>query len=251
MLIREREQVEIPTPSGPMRTVVFRPAGGGRYPGIVFYSEIFQVTAPIARTAAFLAGHGYAVAVPEVYHEYLPPGTVLAYDSAGAEKGNALKTAKALSAYDADARAALDFLKAQSYCTGRLGALGICLGGHLSFRAAMNPGVRAGACFYATDIHKRGLGQGLHDDSLDRMKEIRGELLLVWGRQDPHIPQEGRALLYQALAAAGANFTWHEFNGQHAFLRDEGLRYDPANAHLCHALLLDLYHRRLGEGEPA
>ena len=22
-------------------------------------------------------------------------------------------------------------------------------------------------------------------------------------------------------------FTWHEFNGQHAFMRDEGPRYDP------------------------
>ena len=58
----------------------------------------------------------------------------------------------------------------------------------------------------------------------------RGELLLVWGRQDPHIPAEGRRLIYDSLTAAGTSFTWHEFNGEHAFMRDEGHRYDPALA---------------------
>ena len=43
----------LPTPTGPMRTCIFRPAAEGRYPGIVFYSEIFQITGPIRRTAAF------------------------------------------------------------------------------------------------------------------------------------------------------------------------------------------------------
>ena len=55
-------------------------------------------------------------------------------------------------------RAALDYLKSDTRCTGRLGVMGICIGGHLAFRAAMNPDVLAATCFYATDIHKRGLG---------------------------------------------------------------------------------------------
>ncbi len=109
----------------------------------------------------------------------------------------------------------------------------------------MNPDVRAGVCFYATDIHKRSLGKGVHDNSLDRMGEIKGELLMVWGRQDPHIPGEGRALVYSAMTAAGINFTWHEFNGQHAFLRDEGPRYDPELARLSYDLIFDLLNRKL------
>ena len=44
----------------------------------MLYSEIFQVTAPIHRTAVQLAGHGYVVAVPEIYHEFEAPGVVLA-----------------------------------------------------------------------------------------------------------------------------------------------------------------------------
>src|SRR5205807_8002635 len=109
------------TPTGDMRCYVFRPAAEGRYPGIVFFSEIFQVTAPIRRTAAFLAGHGYVVAVPEVYHEFEPAGTVLAYDQAGAERGNALKIGKEVAAYDADVRAVLDHLETRDDCTGKLG----------------------------------------------------------------------------------------------------------------------------------
>ena len=71
---------------------------------------------------------------------------------------------------------------------------------------------------------------------------------MIWGRQDPHIPREGRRLVQDAMSAAGVRFTWHEFNGQHAFIRDEGHRYDPELARLCHGLVLELFHRRLGEG---
>jgi carboxymethylenebutenolidase len=140
-------------------------------------------------------------------------------------------------------------LKAHPACTGKLGVMGICIGGHLSFRAAMNPEVLAAVCFYATDIHKRGLGKGMADNSLARIKEIKGELLMIWGRQDPHVPREGRAVVQNALADAGTNFTWHEFNGQHAFLRDEGPRYDPALALKSYGLALELFKRKLGEGD--
>jgi carboxymethylenebutenolidase len=249
MTITDKEQIDLPTPKGPMRTYIFRPTAPGRYPGLVLYSEIFQVTAPIRRTAALLAGHGFMVAVPEIYHEFLPAGTVLAYDQAGADKGNELKTTKELASYDDDARAALACLKAHPACTGKLGVMGICIGGHLSFRAAMNPEVLAGVCFYATDIHKHGLGKGMSDNSLARIKEIKGELMMIWGRQDPHVPREGRAMVYNAIADAGTNFTWHEFNGQHAFLRDEGPRYDPALALKSYGLALELFKRKLGEGD--
>jgi carboxymethylenebutenolidase len=251
MIIKEDETHEIPTPTGPMRTAIFRPAAAGRYPGIVFYSEIFQITGPIRRTAALLAGQGFVVAVPEIYHELEPAGTVLPYDTAGAERGNAHKTTKELSSYDSDARAALDFLKTDPACTGRLGVMGMCIGGHLAFRAAMNPDVLAAACFYATDMHKRSLGKGMNDDTLDRMGELPGEMLMIWGRQDPHVPREGRRIIYDAMNDAEVQMQWHEFNAAHAFLRDEGPRYDPAMAQLSYALVFELFKRRLGEGDLA
>ena len=245
MTLRDEETVDILTPTGPMRTSLFQPAADGPFPGVVLFSEIFQITPPIRRMAKTLAGNGYFVAVPEVYHELEAPGTVLAYDTAGADRGNADKVAKELAGYDSDARAVLDFLQSHPACTGKLGTMGVCLGGHLAFRAAMNPSVSAGVCFYATDIHSRTLGLGKNDDTLDRIGEITGEMLMVWGRQDPHVPRESRRLIYDAINDAGVSLQWHEFNGAHAFLRDEGSRYDPALARLAWTLILELFGRAL------
>jgi carboxymethylenebutenolidase len=248
MIVRESFQ-DLATPSGPMRTYVYAPAEPGRPerrdPGLVLYSEIFQQTPPVRRLALQFAGLGYLVMVPEVYHAHEPPGTVLAYDDAGKERGNAYKQKIPLARFDEDAAAALAALRAHPACDGRLGAVGICLGGHLAFRAALRPEVRAAACFYPTDLHSGTLGAGGGADSLARAGDIRGELLLVFGRQDPHVPADGRRRIYEALDRAGVWFTWHEFNAAHAFLRDEGERYDPAASRLCLGLAADLFRRCL------
>lgn len=243
MTIQEDFQ-DLETPTGAMRTHFSRPTAPGKYPAIILYSEIFQVTAPIRRTAAFLAGHGFLVAAPEIYHEFLEAGTALEYDAEGGARGNELKTAKTLAAYDSDARALLETLKTRDDCTQKIGAMGICSGGHLAFRAAFNAEILATACFYATDLHKPEWGEN-RNDSLDRVLDIQAEMLMVWGRQDPHIPREGRQKVYDAMNDANLLLTWHEFNGAHAFLRDEGARYDPSLARLCFELALELFRRKL------
>ena len=139
----------------------------------------------------------------------------------------------------------MDALLKHPGCSGKVGAVGICLGGHLAFRAALLPEVRAAVCCYPTDLHTGTLGKGGGADSLARAKEIRGELLMVFGRQDPHVPATGRRAIYDALDAAGVWFTWHEFNAAHAFLRDEGDRYDPAASRLVIGLAADLFGRAL------
>jgi carboxymethylenebutenolidase len=52
MIIREHGTADIATPTGPMRLHVFQPAAPGRYPGLVLYSEIYQITGPVSRMAA-------------------------------------------------------------------------------------------------------------------------------------------------------------------------------------------------------
>lgn len=71
-------------------------------------------------------------------------------------------------------------------CTGRVGATGMCLGGHLAFRCALDARVAAAVCYFATDMHSRTLGArvageggGGGDDSLERAGEIRGEVVMV------------------------------------------------------------------------
>ncbi len=247
MILRSDEFADLSTADGGvMRTHVFRPVAEGRFPGVVLYSEIYQVTAPIRRLAAFIAGHGYVVAVPEVYHEYEAPGTVLAYDKPGTDRGNDLKFAKQVSGFDADAALVLDFLGSHPACSGRIGVAGVCLGGHLAYRAALDPRVAAAACFYPTDIHSATLGAGRCDDSLARIGEIAGEMLFVWGRQDPHVPYAGRQAIREALEAAATVYEWHEVNAQHAFLRDEGPRYDPALFVTTTGWMLGLFARVMG-----
>jgi carboxymethylenebutenolidase len=247
MILLSDEFADLPCATGGvMRTHVFRPVGEGRFPGVVLYSEIYQVTAPIRRLAAFIAGHGYVVAVPEVYHEYEAPGTVLAYDQTGTARGNDLKFTKPVAGFDADATLVIDWLTAHPACSGRIGVAGVCLGGHLAYRAALDPRVLAAACFYPTDIHSGTLGEGRSDDSLSRIGEIGAEMLFVWGRQDPHVPYAGRQAIRDALEAAGTRYEWHEVNAQHAFLRDEGPRYDPALFVSTTGWMLALFARVLG-----
>ena len=70
-------------------------------------------------------------------------------------------------------------------------------------------------------------------------------MMYVWGRQDPHDPLEGRLKIAQRLNETEAEFEWHEFNAAHAFLRDEGPRYNPAVATVCTSLMLRFFHEKL------
>jgi len=178
MLIQS-EFVDLNTPTGIMRTYVHKPVTAKKTPAILFYSEIFQQTGPIERAAKIIAGHGFTVLVPEVFHELNPIGTVLAYDDAGRDKGNADKSAKDVEGYDTDNQAMIAWVKKQPWFSGHMGAMGF------------------------------------------------------------------RKTVYEKMLDAKLKFTWHEFNGQHAFMRDEGERYDPELAFLGYELALKLFQRKL------
>jgi carboxymethylenebutenolidase len=221
------------------------PSLARRYPGLLLYPEIFQQTAPIVRLCLQMASHGYVVMAPEIYHDHEPPGTVLGYDDAGRDKGNAYKKTTRLSSFDEGARAVMRALVDHPACSGRLGAVGFCIGGHLAFRAALAPEILACASFYPTDLHTGALGEGSKADTLARAREIKGELAMIWGRQDPHIPAAGRRVVYDALTETGVLFSWHELNAEHAFMRDEGSRYDAEAARLAMGVALGLFGRVL------
>ena len=231
-----------------MRTHVFAPRamkGNPKFPGLILYSEIFQVTEPIGRLSFQFASHGFVVMTPEIYHQHEPAGTVLAYDGIGKEKGNAYKHQTKLKTFDDDAAVVAKALKGHASCTGRIGSVGFCIGGHLSFRAALLPEVASAACFYPTDLQAGTLGEEKKADSLARAKDIRGELLMIFGRQDPHVPLEGREQIYRSLHESGAVFTWHEVNAQHAFMRDGDDRHDAAAARQAFSLAIELFQRTL------
>jgi carboxymethylenebutenolidase len=136
------------------------------------------VTGPVARFARQIASQGYIVAAPSSYHEFTGP-EALAYDGPGTDLGNDWKVKKKLAAFDEDATLTVDHLLSIPTCTGRIGATGMCLGGHLAYRAALDPRVNATVAYFATDIHSHSLGEGKNDDSLKRTGEIKGEVVMV------------------------------------------------------------------------
>ena len=213
------------------------------------------MTGPVERLARAIAGQGYIVAAPSSYHEFTGPGP-LAYDDAGTDDGNKWKITKKVAAYDEDAQLSVSFLQGLKTCNGNVGATGMCLGGHLAYRCALDPRVKAAFCFFATDIHSSTLGEGKKDDSLKRAGDIKGELVMVFGKSDPHVPSEGRDLIRKTLHEKGVEFSFYEvFAAQHAFIRDELSkgRYDPAITKICFEMLTELFGRKLklDLGEPS
>ncbi|KAK9461211.1 Alpha/Beta hydrolase protein [Lipomyces oligophaga] len=251
MLIKE-SFVDLPTSFGTtMRVLTFHPVIPGypkaKFPGVVVYSEIYQVTGPVSRIAKQIASQGFIVAAPAVYHNFVSYEP-LAYDTEGTDNGNEYKIQKPVESYDEDRVLTIDYLCSLETCTGRIGATGMCLGGHLAFRAAFDKRVKAAVCWFGTDIHSATLGKGKHDDSLKRAAEIKAELLMIFGTRDPHVPTEGRDLIRQKLNEAGVFFSFWEVAGaQHAFVRDENSkgRYDAAVTRLGMEMLFELFNRHL------
>ena len=243
-MIVTTEYVDIPVDGTPMRMFVAAPAAEGRYPGIWCYSDIFQLTGPMLRACVRLAGYGFVAAAPEIYHRIEKPGTVIAFDDAGRTQGlnDAAKTPVAH--FDADCRAGLDWLGRHArVAPGKIGAMGFCIGGHLSFRTALQPDVRATVCYYGTGIHDGKLGRDADAGSLARVKEIRGELLMVFGTKDPHVPDAGRATIDQALRQSGVRYSTKLYPAEHAFMRDEGARFDPEATDQAFAEMIALFRR--------
>jgi carboxymethylenebutenolidase len=239
--------VDVPAEASVMRTFVAAPKAAGPWPGIVFWSDIFQLTCTMLRSCVRLAGHGFVVAAPEIYHRIEPPGLAIPFDDAGRDRGLADAGRTSVAEFDATCRLALDFLaRHPSVARGQLGAAGFCIGGHLAFRAALRPDVRATVCFYGTGIHNGKLGRDADAGSLARAAEIRGKLLLVWGTADPHIPEEGRTKIAAALRAAGTDFAERHYAAEHAFMRDEGPRFDPEATDAAFAEMVTFYRATFG-----
>ncbi|KAK0478438.1 dienelactone hydrolase [Armillaria novae-zelandiae] len=222
-----------------------------KFPGVVVFSEIYQVTGPVERFAGQIASQGYVVACPSVYHEFEGP-EALPYDVEGTDRGNKYKIEKEVAAYDEDATLSIDLLTSLPNCNGRIAATGMCLGGHLAFRAAFDPRVKASICFFGTDIHSATLGKGKQDDSLIRVRKGdmtgKGELVMIFGKQDTHVPREGRDLIRKTLDDANVTVSFIEVQAQHAFVRDEQSkgRWDAALTRSLFGFMMEVFERTVG-----
>jgi carboxymethylenebutenolidase len=242
-----KRNVELRVDDSLMRVYVASPKPAGLYPGIVFYSDIYQLGAPIIRLANYLAGYGYIVAAPEIFHRLEPIGQVIEPDDLGRMRGNDDARRTAIAEYDADCRAIIDFFKADtSVAANKIGTVGFCIGGHLAFRAAFENEVKAAVCCYPTGIPSGKLGKGVAD-TIHRVSEIKGEMLLILGTLDPHIPESDRQTLIKAIEDAGVPHKVVLYEAEHTFMRDDGYRYDAVAATSAWQEIVDFLGRVFAE----
>jgi carboxymethylenebutenolidase len=222
------ETIDLPRDGGVMRTFIARPDDDRPYPALAFYSDIFQMTESTQRMAIRFASYGFVVAAPEIYWRFEEPGTAIAFDDAGRDRGMDDAKRMRVQDFDDDIAGLIDFLKGDARVVpGAIGAVGFCLGGHLAFRAAFSPAVKATACFYPTGLHDGELAQDADAGSLALAERIRGFLLIVFGTADPHTDAAGRDIVAAGLAATKIRYRISFYDAAHAFMRDVGARWDP------------------------
>ena len=239
------ETVDVAGPAAPIRCRIERPREPGAFPAILCFSDIFQLTDSTLRMCQRLAGYGFVVVAPEIYARIRPAGTAHDFER---DRQAALDDQARMHVawYDADRRAVLDWMRGHAFIDAKaIGAAGFCIGGHLAFRAALEPEVRATACCYPTGVDAGRLGVEPDAGTLARLAELQGELLLVWGRRDPHIPHGARAQIHRALDEAAVRFEARLYDTEHAFMRDAGPRFDPAATDQALNAMVGLFQRIL------
>lgn len=225
------ERVRIPVPGGgTMGGFVARPSDPVPRPAVLVFMEIFGVNAHIREVTERVAREGYVALAPDYFHR-TGPGVEYGYDNEGMAGGMKLLGALRADEMIADARAAIAWLREQPTVRGeRIGCMGFCIGGHMTYLTACETDVRAAASFYGGGI-AAPQGPGGAPSTLSRTSKIRGRILCLLGGKDALIPPAQVEAVREALAKAG---TKHEVvvypDADHGFFCDQRPSYAKAAA---------------------
>jgi len=117
--------------------------------GVVVLQEVFGLNPYIHEVCEDYARRGYAAVAPSLYDRQ-QPGASFGYTDAEMKAARALRVKLEWEKVELDVAAAIDALRPL-----RVGAVGYCLGGSVSWLAACRLGVEAAACYYPTDIARQ------------------------------------------------------------------------------------------------
>ena len=223
-IVTERVQIPIPG-AGQMGGYLARPKDGAPRPAVIVYMEIFGINSHIRDVTERVAQEGHVALAPDYFHR-TGPGVEYGYDQAGMEAGIKLLSGLTAEGMIVDARAAITWLRQQPTVRGdRIGAMGFCIGGHMTYLTACETDVRAAASFYGGGI-AAPTGPGGAASTISRTPKIRGKILCFYGGKDAHIPAPQVAAVREALRKAG---TKHEVvlydTADHGFFCDQRATY--------------------------
>ena len=225
------EFIDIPlVDGGSMRGYLARPEGTEILPGVLVYMEIFGVNSHIRDVTERIAAEGFVGLAPEYFHR-TGPGIELGYDDDGMAEG--MKHLGQLDADQmiADAEAAIAALEARDDVGGTgVGAMGFCIGGHMTYLTACATGIRAAAAYYGGGIAApRGPGGG--PSTVGRTAGIEGRIHCYFGGQDALIPPDQVEAIRTALADASVRHDVHVYeDADHGFHCDQRASFNQAAA---------------------
>jgi carboxymethylenebutenolidase len=246
------DSIDIEAADGVADAVFARPGEGGPFPGVVLYMDAYGIRPALEQHARRLAGHGYAVLVPNVlYRDGRSPvlenieQRIQDPDRAALFEELLPKLRKLTpDAVNADSPAWLACLRGRPEVrSGPIGTVGYCMGGRLSIRMAgeFPEDVGAAASFHGANMATDG------DDSPHRAAvKARGELYFGHADNDRSMPPEQMARLTQALAEAHVRHTAELYVGAvHGWTQTDTPAYDEPSTERHWARLLELYGRVL------
>src|ERR671924_1279646 len=139
--------VDIKVDGQTMEGYLTQPARAGRYPAVVVGQEIWGVNSHIQSVTDRLPSQGYVGLAPALFHREgrMTLGLYEEMDPALARLGRCTDAQ-----IIADVRAAVAYLKAQPFVDPqRIGIVGFCFGGRVSYQSACNvPDLKAAVVFY-------------------------------------------------------------------------------------------------------
>src|SRR5437773_5177066 len=210
-----------------MRGYFARPAGAGKWPGVVVIDGTGGLNPYIEDVARRLATDGFVAFAPD------------ALTPLGGYPGDEEKAAQMFGTLDATKRAedllaAYTFLKSRPECTGKVGAVGFCFGGTIVNTMAVRiPDLAAAVPFY-----------GGQPSAADAAK-IKAPLLLHYAALDERI-NAGWPAYEAALKANGVKYQMYMYPGtNHGFHNDTTPRYDEAAAKLAWSRTIDFLKKNL------
>lgn len=226
------KDITITGPDGSFGGYLAEPASGSG-PGIVVIQEIFGVNKVMRDIADGLAAQGYAALCPDLFWR-LEPGIQLT-DQTEADWAKAFEL---FGKFDVDAgvkdiNATIDHLRPLS--TGKVGAVGYCLGGLLAYLTAARTTADASVGFYGVNIQEK-----LADSA-----SIKTPVLLHVAAKDEFVPPDAQEAVKSGLAG-NTNIAIHTYEGcDHAFARIGGQHYDKAAADLANQRTADFFRTHL------
>lgn len=210
-----------------------RPTGAPRGV-IVVIQEIFGVNAHIQAVADGYAQEGYLALAPAIF-ERVEPGVNLGYAPDDMKRGVALKAAlEALNgAVGDDIQAVIDHAKASG--AGKVGIVGFCYGGLLTWRAAAQAnGLSAAVAYYGGGVTTPA--------EILRVPQV--PVLAHFGERDAHISLESVEAFKQAQA--GRDVGVFVYPADHGFNCDHRASFDADAARLARERTLSFFSRHLG-----